>query len=130
MSVSDPIADMLTKIRNASRAGLDKIDVRSSKIKIEIVRIFKSEGYIKNYRKTPESSKIRIFLKYDEDEKSVIQGIERVSRPGRRVYFGYREMPRVFNGYGTLILSTSAGIITGKKATVDRVGGEPLCRIW
>ena len=133
MSVSDPIADMLTKIRNASRAGLEKVDVRGSKIKIEIVRILKSEGYIKNYRKIAESgnkSSIRIFLKYDDNEEAVIRGIERVSKPGRRVYFGYREMPRILNGYGTLILSTSTGIITGKKATSDRVGGEPLCRVW
>ncbi len=132
MSVSDPVADMLTKIRNASRAGLEKVDVQNSKVKMEIVRILKSEGYIKNYKKINENSKftIRIFLKYDENEKSVIQGIERVSRPGRRMYFGYRNMPRVLNGYGTLILSTSMGIITGKKATMSRVGGEPLCKIW
>ncbi|WGK68919.1 30S ribosomal protein S8 [Candidatus Haliotispira prima] len=132
MSVSDPVADMLTKIRNASRAGLEKVDVQSSKVKMEIVRILKSEGYIKNYKKINENSKftIRVFLKYDENEKSVIQGIERVSKPGRRVYFGYREMPRVLNGYGTLILSTSTGIITGRKASLSRVGGEPLCKVW
>ncbi|MEM9423229.1 MAG: 30S ribosomal protein S8 [Spirochaetota bacterium] len=132
MSVSDPLADMLTKIRNASRAGLEKVDIPSSKVKMEIVRILKSEGYIKNYKKINDENKvsIRIFLKYDEKEKSVLQGIERVSKPGRRVYLGYRDMPRVLNGYGTLILSTSAGIITGKKATLSKVGGEPLCRVW
>ena len=132
MSVSDPLADMLTKIRNASRSGLEKVDVRGSKVKMDIVRILKAEGYIKNYKRINENNKvtIRIFLKYDEKEKSVIQGIERVSKPGRRVYLGYRNMPRVLNGYGTLILSTSAGITTGKKATLSKVGGEPLCRVW
>lgn len=132
MSVSDPLADMLTKIRNASSAGLEKVDVYSSKVKMEIVRILKNEGYIKNYKKINEDSKtvIRVFLKYDEKERAVIQGIERVSRPGRRVYLGYRDMPRVMNGYGTLILSTSVGIITGKKASTSKVGGEPLCKIW
>ncbi len=132
MSVSDPVADMLTKIRNASRAGLEKVDVHSSKVKIEIVRILKNEGYIKNYKKINEKNKlfIRIFLKYDENENAVIQGIERVSRPGRRIYFGYRDMPRVLNGYGILILSTSTGIITGKRASISKVGGEPLCKVW
>ena len=132
MSVSDPIADMLTKIRNASRAGLEKVDVQNSKIKMEIVRILKIEGYIKHYKKINEDNKstICIFLKYDKDDKSVIQGIERVSKPSRRVYFGYHNMPRVINGYGTLIVSTSKGILTGKKASLHKVGGEPLCKIW
>ena len=132
MSVSDPLADMLTKIRNASRAGLEKVDVHSSKVKTDIVRILKNEGYIKNYKKLNEKNNvsIRIFLKYDENENSVIRGIDRISRPGRRVYFGYQDMPRVFNGYGTLIVSTSRGIITGRKAGLNKVGGEPLCRVW
>ena len=132
MSVSDPLADMLTKIRNAGKAGLKRVDVQSSKMKIDIVRILKNEGYIKDYKKLNENNKvsIRIFLKYDENENSVIRRIDRVSKPGRRVYFGYRDMPRVFNGYGILIVSTSRGIITGKKADVHKVGGEPLCRVW
>ena len=132
MSVSDPLADMLTKIRNAARAGLKKVDVQSSKIKTDIVRILKNEGYIKDYKKLNDKNNvsIRIFLKYDEHQNPVIRGIDRVSKPGRRMYFGYRDMPRVFNGYGTLILSTSRGVITGKKACMNQVGGEPLCRIW
>lgn len=132
MSVSDPIADMLTKVRNASRAGLEKVDIYSSKIKIEIIRIMKSEGYIKNYKKLTEDGKpiVRIFLRYDEQERPVIQGLSKVSTPGRRVYCGYRNMPRVMNGYGTLIVSTSVGIITGAKATLNKVGGEAICKIW
>lgn len=132
MSVSDPLADMLTKIRNAARAGLKIVDVQSSKMKMDIVRILRNEGYIKDYKKLNDKNKlsIRIFLKYDENDNPVIRGIDRVSKPGRRMYFGYRDMPRVFNGYGTLILSTSKGVLTGRKASVSKVGGEPLCRVW
>lgn len=132
MSVSDPIADMLTKIRNASQAGLEKVDVQSSKMKMEIIRILKSEGYIKNYKRMNDNNRpsIRILLKYDEKERAVIKGIVRVSKPGRRIYFGYRNMPRVLNSYGTLIVSTSSGVVTGKKASINKVGGEPLCKVW
>ncbi len=132
MSVSDPIADMLTKIRNANMAKFEKVDIPTSKLKLEIIKILKNEGFIKNFKKHAEGNKnyIRIFLKYDDKSNSIIHGLERVSTPGRRFYSGYRDMPRVFNGYGVLIVSTSAGVTTGKKAADKKLGGEILCSIW
>lgn len=132
MSVSDPVADMLTKIRNASSVGNEVVDVPSSKLKWEIISILKDEGYIKNCKKVNLGGfdSIRVFLKYDEAENSVIHGIEKISTPGRRVYSGYRNMPRVFNGYGTVIVSTSKGVVTGKHATVAQLGGELICKVW
>ncbi|MBR0033295.1 MAG: 30S ribosomal protein S8 [Treponema sp.] len=132
MSASDPIADMLTKIRNAVLVRHEKIDVPTSKLKLEIVKILKTEGYIKNFKKVQEDNKnvIRIFLKYDDNNNSVIHGVEKISKPGRRVYSGYKELPRVFNGYGTLIVSTSLGVTTGKKASEKMVGGELICKVW
>ena len=132
MSVSDPIADMLTKIRNAGKAKHEKVDIPTSKLKLEIVKILKTEGYIKNFKKLNQDSQntILIFLKYDENEASVIHGIEKVSKPGRRVYTGYKTMPRVVNGYGTLIVSTSDGVTTGRKAVEKKVGGEVICTVW
>lgn len=119
MSVSDPIADMLTKVRNAVQARHEKVDVPTSRLKLEIVKILKTEGYVKNFKKIQEDGKniIRIFLKYDDLNDSVIHGLEKVSKPGRRVYSGYKDLPRVFNGYGTLIVSTSLGVTTGRKAS-------------
>jgi len=132
MSVSDPVADMLTKIRNAGMAKHEKVDIPTSKLKLEIVKILKTEGYIKNFKKVSNDSSntIRVFLKYDDDAGPVIHGIEKVSKPGRRVYTGYQNMPRVFNGYGTLIVSTSQGVTTGKKAAEKKVGGEIICTVW
>lgn len=132
MSVSDPVADMLTKIRNASNAKLEKVDVVSSRFKTEVIKILKSEGYIKNFKRINEGNRnvIRIYLKYDSDNNAVIHGIHSVSTPGRRAYFGYRNMPRVYNGYGTVIVSTSTGVLTGKKATLTKVGGEVICKVW
>ena len=132
MSVSDPVADMLTKIRNASTANFEKVDITPSKLKLEIIKILKNEGFIKNFKKITldDTSVIRVFLKYDEKENAIIHGIKSVSTPGRRVYTGYRDMPRVLNGFGTLIVSTSTGVTTGKKATLNKVGGEIICKIW
>ncbi len=132
MGVSDPVADMLTKIRNAVSAGHERVDVPASKLKLEIVKILKTEGFIKNFKKIMNDGKedIRVFLKYDTNNAPVIHGIERVSTPGRRVYSGYKGLPRVFNGYGTLILSTSNGVTTGKKAGEQQVGGELICKVW
>ena len=132
MSVSDPIADMLTKIRNAASAGHESVDIPASKMKWEIISILKSEVYIKNCKKVAQDGKdsIRVSLKYDEKDVPVIHGIEKVSTPGRRVYAGYKNLPRVYNGYGTLIVSTSKGIITGKSAGESRVGGELICKVW
>ena len=132
MSVSDPIADMLTKVRNAAVARHEKVDVPTSKLKLEIVKILKTEGYIKNFKKVQEEghSIIRIFLKYDDNNDPVIHGVKKISTPGRRVYSGYKDLPRVYNGYGTVIVSTSSGVTTGKKATEKMVGGELVCTIW
>lgn len=132
MSVSDPIADMLTKIRNASLARHEKVDIPTSKLKLEIVKILKIEGFIKNFKKIQAdgSNVIRIFLKYDDANDPILHGLEKVSKPGRRVYTGYKEMPRVFNGYGTLIVSTSEGVTTGRKAVEKKVGGELICTVW
>ncbi|HUX42821.1 MAG: 30S ribosomal protein S8 [Treponema sp.] len=132
MSVSDPIADMLTKIRNASMARHEKVDISTSKLKLEIVKILKTEGFIKNFKKIQAegSNVIRIFLKYDDENEPVLHGLEKVSRPGRRVYSGYKELPRVHNGYGTLIVSTSGGVTTGRKAVEKQMGGELICSVW
>ena len=132
MSASDPVADMLTKIRNAAQARHEKVDIPVSKLKLEIVKNLKNEGYIKNFKKVQEDNKsvIRIFLKYDEENAPVIHGLEKISKPGRRVYSSYKDLPRVYNGYGTVIVSTSSGVTTGKKATEKQVGGELVCTIW
>lgn len=132
MAVSDPVADMLTKIRNASQAKHEKVDISNSQLKLQIIKIMKNEGYVKNFKKVTKDNAtfIRVFLKYDDAQNPVIHGIERISTPGRRVYSGYKDMPRVYNGYGTVIVSTSSGVITGKKATEQLVGGELICSIW
>lgn len=132
MSVSDPIADMLTKVRNAAMARHEKVDVSTSKLKLEIVKILKTEGYIKNFKKVNQdgANVIRVFLKYDELNVPVIHGIKKISTPGRRVYSGYKDLPRVYNGYGTVIVSTSLGVTTGKKASEKMVGGELICTVW
>lgn len=132
MSVSDPVADMLTKVRNAVIARHEKVDIPASKLKLEIIKILKNEGYIKNFKKVSQDGEnnIRVFLKYDENEKPVIHDIQRVSTPGRRVYAGYKDLPRVHNGYGTVIVSTSIGVTTGKKAQEKQIGGELICTVW
>ena len=133
MAASDPIADMLAKVQNAAKVNHEKVDVPTSKMKLEIVKILKTEGFIKNFKKVQDDnghSIIRIFLKYDDVNKSVIHGMKKISTPGRRVYSGYKDLPRVYNGYGTLIVSTSTGITTGKKASEKQVGGELICSVW
>lgn len=132
MSVSDPVADMLTKIRNASMARFEKVDISTSKLKLEIVKILKNEGYIKNFKKVvqDDNSYIRVFLKYDDQQRPVIRGLQKISTPGRRVYSGYRKMPRILNGYGTIIVSTSTGVTTGRKASERKIGGELICSVW
>ena len=133
MAASDPIADMLVKVQNAARAGHEKVDTPTSKMKLEIVKILKTEGYIKNFKKVQDDdghSVIRIFLKYDDSNNAVIHGVKKISTPGRRVYSGYKDLPRVYNGYGTLIVSTSSGVTTGKKASEKMVGGELICTVW
>ncbi len=133
MAISDPVADMLTKIRNASMAKHEKVEILTSKMKLQIIKILKNEGYVKNFKKVVNKdgvNTIRVFLKYDDKQNPVLHGIDRVSTPGRRVYTGYRDMPRVYNGYGVVVVSTSTGIITGKKASEKKVGGELICTIW
>ncbi|MBN2532610.1 MAG: 30S ribosomal protein S8 [Spirochaetales bacterium] len=132
MSLSDPIADMLTKIRNANTAKFEKVDISTSRVKLEITKILKNEGFIKTFKKINHDNRnyIRIFLKYAEKETPVITGLDRLSKPGRRMYVSYKKMPRIFNGYGIIIISTSEGVITGKKAKEKKVGGELLCSIW
>ena len=130
--MTDPIADMLTRIRNASKAKLEKVDIPSSKLKLEIAKILKDEGYIKNLKmvKDRRQGVIRVYLKYTDEETPVIQGIKRVSRPGCRVYTGNDAIPKVLAGLGVAILSTPKGIQTGKQAKKDNVGGEVLCHVW
>jgi small subunit ribosomal protein S8 len=126
MSMTDPIADMLTRIRNALMAGKEKVDVPASALKEDIARILRDEGYIINYRMIEDTKQgvIRITLKYGD------QNLKRISKPGRRVYVGAREVPRVLNGLGIAILSTSRGVLTDRESKVHNVGGEVLCYIW
>ena len=132
MAVTDPIADMLVKIKNASNAGHESVNIRPSQVKLEIIKILKIEGYIRNFKKVNADghTSICVFLKYDGKQEPIIQGIQRVSKPGRRIYSGYRDMPRVFNGYGTLVVSTSSGVTTGRRARERKAGGELLCTVW
>lgn len=132
MTMSDPIADMLTRIRNGIMASYDSVDIPGSKLKIDIAKILKSEGYIKNYKIMADQRQgvIRIFLKYDEKGQPIIGGLQRVSKPSRRIYTKSDEIPKVLNGFGTNILSTSRGVMTGGQARKLGVGGEILCDVW
>jgi small subunit ribosomal protein S8 len=132
MNMTDPIADMITRIRNGVRARLPKIDVPASRLKTEIARILKDEGYIANYRLVDDGRQgtIRVFLKYGPGWERVITDLQRVSRPGCRIYCGKGEIPRVYGGLGINILSTSRGIMTGRDAARTGVGGEILCNVW
>jgi small subunit ribosomal protein S8 len=132
MATSDPIADMLTRIRNAQMSRHPKVDVPASKLKLEIARILKEEGFITNYKMADDGAKksIRIYLKYTAGNVPLISRIERVSRPGCRVYVGSREVPKVLGGLGINILTTPRGVMTGSTARKERVGGEVLCQLW
>jgi len=132
MSQSDPVADMLTKIRNASAARFESVDIPTSKLKLEITKILKNEGYVKTFKKVSQDGHnlIRIYLKYDGRNEPVIHGLKRVSTPGRRMYTGYRSLPRVLNGFGTLIVTTSLGVTTGRKALEKKAGGEVIATVW
>ena len=132
MSMTDPIADLLTRVRNATREGHEKLEVPASRLKANVVRVLKEEGYIKNFRLMREEGRpvIKVYLKYTDAGQSVIQGIRRVSRPGLRRYSGYEAMPRPLGGAGVAIVSTSQGVITGHKARTQKVGGEILCEVW
>lgn len=132
MPITDPLADMLTCIRNAIMARHSKVDIPASKIKIGVARTLKTEGYIKNYKliKDQKHGILRIYPKYDERNEGVIVGLKRMSKPGRRVYVKKNEIPPVLNGMGIAILSTSKGIVTDREARKLDVGGELLCSIW
>jgi small subunit ribosomal protein S8 len=130
-AVTDPIADMLTRIRNGIRARHARVDMPSSRLKVEVARILKEEGYISNFKVAEEEKKkvLKVFLRYGTDGESVISTLERVSKPGRRVYVAAREIPRIMGGLGINILTTPRGVLTGKNARKARVGGEVLCNV-
>ena len=132
MNLTDPVADFLTRIRNAMRSRHQKLDVPASKLKAEIARILKEEGYISNYKPTEEQGMkvIRVYLKYDTQNQSVIRDLQRVSRPGCRVYLGKDEIRRVQGGLGISIMTTPKGVMTGRQARREGVGGELLCEVW
>jgi small subunit ribosomal protein S8 len=132
MSMTDPIADMLTRIRNGIQARHERIEVPASKLKVEVARILKSEGFISNYKLVEDKVQgtLRIYLKYSAEGEPVIHGIERISRPGRRVYRSKDEIPRVLGGLGLAIVSTSKGVLAGHDAAKNGIGGEVLCQVW
>ncbi len=132
MSMTDPIADMLTRIRNALQAGHPQVAVPRSRIKSEIARILKEEGFISEFsmKKDDRQGQLNMELRYDSDNKGIILGIERVSKPGRRVYRGRDDLPQVLNGLGVAVISTSQGVMTDAQARKRGIGGEVLCRVW
>ncbi|MCM2315139.1 MAG: 30S ribosomal protein S8 [Thermoanaerobaculia bacterium] len=132
MSMTDPIADMLSRIRNAIQSRHDRVDVPASNLKVEIARILKEQGFINNYKKIDEGLQgtIRISLKYANDGEPAIHGIERISRPGRRIYRTKTEIPRPLGGLGLSIVSTSRGVLSGDEAAKTGIGGEVLCQVW
>ena len=132
MSMTDPIADLLTRIRNATKEKHEKLEVPASRMKANIVRVLKEEGYVKNFRLIREEGRpvLKVYLKYTDEGQSVIQGIRRISRPGLRKYAGFKDMPRPLNGAGIAVVSTSKGVTTGHKARTLKMGGEILCEVW
>ena len=132
MNMTDPVADMISRIRNGVRAKLPRVDVPSSKLKVEIARILKDEGYVSNFKVTADDKQgvLRVYLKYGPGMERVITDLQRVSRPGCRIYCGKDQIPRVYGGLGINILSTSRGLMTGRSAAREGVGGEILCNVW
>ncbi len=132
MTMSDPIADMLTRIRNAAKAKFSSVDIPGSRLKSELAKILKTEGYIRNYKFIQDGKQgiLRIYLKYGVDQESVIFGLQRISKPSRRVYVKSKDIKPVLSGMGISILSTSKGIMTDKSARKENIGGEVLCNIW
>lgn len=129
---SDPIADLLTRIRNASRAEHEKVDIPASKLKVKITELLKDEGFIKNYRLIEDEKQgvLRVYLKYGAGNEKMISGLVRVSRPGRRVYVGKDKIPTILGGMGCAILSTSRGVMTDRESRRQQVGGEVLAYVW
>jgi len=132
MMVSDPIGDFLNRIRNAQKARFDKLDIPASRMKANLCRILKEEGYIKNYKfiRDEKQGVLRIHIKYGEAREGALVGAKRVSRSGRRIYVGHQDIPKIMNGMGISILSTSRGVMTDKQARKEGVGGEVLCAVW
>ena len=132
MNANDPIADLLTRVRNGLTSRHEKVDIPSSRLKVELARILKDEGYIKNFKVLDDKGAglLRLYLKYDESGRPIIHGLSRVSRPGRRLYRGKVEMPEVLGGLGIAIVSTSQGLLTGHDARRRGVRGEVVCSVW
>ena len=132
MAVTDPVADMLTRLRNAAMARHDNVSFSSSKMKVEIAQILKKEGFIANFDVVGDKTKqeMKVTLKYDEKGKSIISGLERVSKPGMRVYIQRGDIPRVYGGLGIAVVSTSRGLMTGSRAYHQGIGGEFICKVW
>lgn len=132
MSMTDPIADMLTRLRNANMAKLQKVDIPSSNLKVNIATVLRSEGFIKNYKVIADEKQgiLRIYLRYIDEKDGVITEIKRISKPGSRVYVRGDSIPKVKNGMGVAILSTSKGVVTDKAAREAGIGGEILCTVW
>ena len=132
MTMSDPIADMLTRIRNAAKARFNSVDIPGARLKIEMAKILKEEGFIRNYKfiKDGKQGILRIYLKYGTNQESVIYGLTRISKPSRRVYVRSKDVKPVLNGMGVSILSTSRGLMTDKTARKENLGGELVCSVW
>jgi small subunit ribosomal protein S8 len=132
MGMTDPIADMLTRIRNGSKAGKKWVDIPASKLKKELARILSEEHFIDKFdqKEDMKQSELRVYLRYDRNEKPIIKGIKRVSKPGLRMYSASEELPRVFNGLGIAIISTSNGVMTDRDARKKGIGGEVICYVW
>ncbi|MBI1734350.1 MAG: 30S ribosomal protein S8 [Candidatus Rokubacteria bacterium] len=129
---SDPIADMLTRIRNASNAEHEKVDIPSSKLKVRLAEVLKDEGFIKNFRVLEDKKQgvLRVYLKYGSGNEKMITGLVRVSTPGRRVYVGHDEIPSILGGMGVAVLSTPRGVVTDREARKQKTGGEVLAYVW
>ena len=132
MNMTDPVADMITRIRNSVRAKLPKVDIPSSKLKVEIARILKNEGYVANFKVNDDGKQgmLRVYLKYGAGSEKIISGIVRVSRPGRRIYVTKDKIPTILGGMGVAILSTSAGVMTDRQVRKQHLGGEVLAYVW
>jgi len=132
MSMTDTIGDMLTRIRNGGKARFDKVDIPASRMKIALARIFKDEGFIKNYKVIKDNKQgiLRVYLKYDNQNQPMIHRVERMSKPSRRVYAGCEELPKVQGGLGVAVISTSKGVMSDRQARKLGVGGEVLCQVW
>ena len=132
MKTSDPLSDLLTRLRNGMRAGHDRVDVPASTMKEAVLKVLEQEGYIASFRRVQEEGRpvLRVGLKYDGEGEPIVTGLERVSRPGRRVYVAAKEIPRVRSGLGTAVLSTNRGVLSDRNARAESLGGELLCEVW